>query len=93
MTSKRLSKMLVSISDFPTAVGPKRTTRRVPGSGFRVAIPDLLREDLLERGGDNLALVGIKLIIACKVDLNAALHCRACHLIYIALKALEKVQR
>jgi hypothetical protein len=79
------------MSDFPTAVGPKMTTRGYFLLGFRVAIPDLLRQDLLEGGGDDLAAVRLQLVIPREVDLNAALHRRAGHFVHIALETFKKI--
>ena len=62
-------------------------------SGFRVAIPDLLGEYLLEGGGNDLSVVCLELVVPREVDLNAALHCRAGHFIYIALEAFQEIQR
>ena len=56
-------------------------------------IPDLLRQYLLQGGGDDLALVGFQLVVSREIDLNAALHCRAGHFIYVALEAFQEIQR
>jgi hypothetical protein len=80
-------------SDFPTAVGPKRTTTGGGLSGVRVPIPDLLREDLLQRGGNDLAMIGVQLVITCKIDLDAALHCRAGHFVDVSLEAFQEIER
>jgi hypothetical protein len=92
ITSKRESRMEARMSDLPTAVGPKMTARGRGVSGLRVPIPNLLGENLLEGGGNDLPPVRLQLVVAGKVDLNAALHGRAGHFIDVALKAFEEIQ-
>jgi hypothetical protein len=58
-----------------------------------VAIPDFLRQDLLERGGHDLSVIRLKLVIAREVDLYAALHGGARHFIDISLEAFQEIQR
>jgi hypothetical protein len=93
MTSKRESRKVERNSDLPTAVGPKRTIAPGAVSGLRVSIPDLLREDLLDRSGNDLPPVGFQVFITGQVDLDAALHCRAGHFIDVSLKAFQEVER
>jgi hypothetical protein len=94
MSSKRESRRELRSFDFPTAVGPKKTTTGGEAlSSLRVAIPDLLRKNLLESRGDDLAVVGIQLIVAREVDLYAALHCRAGHFINVSLEAFQEIER
>jgi hypothetical protein len=93
MISKRESKRRGRSSDLPTAVGPKRTMSGRELSGVRVAIPNLLRQDLLERGGDDLSVIRLQLVIPRKVDLNTTLHRGASHFIDVSLEAFQEIER
>jgi hypothetical protein len=93
ISSKRESRSVERNFDFPTAVGPNRTTTGRMLSGVRVAIPDLLGENLFQRSGDDLAPVGLELVVSREIDLDAALHCRARHFIYISLEAFQEIKR
>jgi hypothetical protein len=92
MSSNRESRRIVRRCDFPTAVGPKRTTTSGGLSGVRVAIPDLLSEDLLQGRGDDLPLVGVQLVISGEVDLDTALHSGTCHFVYVSLEAFQEIE-
>ena len=65
--------------------------RRDPVSGLE-SIVDLLQKDLLDGRRDDLAPVGLKVLVPNEVDLHAALHCRARHFINITAKAHEEVE-
>ena len=67
------------------------TGSREPASGLE-AILDLLREDLLDGRGNDLPTVGLEVLVADEVDLDAAFHGCAGHLVDVAAEAHEEIE-